>query len=268
MPFRFPLDDTGIFDGTIPLLEEFATYKMITRGSEHHAAEDILQPAGTPVYAIADGRVSFSGRMGGYGWLVIVDHPQADIYSLYGHLSPSRWQIEKGTVQKGELLGYLGDSDENGGSRKYPLRPHLHFGVRDGQRADYPGMGQWRWQAGWVKPCPQDLGWLQPSLVISNQDMQVGERSEPTASFLTRWWIDLLFMGIYVVGGLSMFLVSERRKKPFLLIPTGIALYAAAWLSISKGLIMSDALLVMATLFMIVGLYRLVRRRTRNSTVG
>ncbi len=29
------------------------------------------------VYAMADGRVSFSGTAGGYGWLIIIDHPQA-----------------------------------------------------------------------------------------------------------------------------------------------------------------------------------------------
>jgi hypothetical protein len=31
-------------------------------------------------------------------------------------------------------LAYLGDSDENGGSAEQPLEPHLHFGIRAGQR--------------------------------------------------------------------------------------------------------------------------------------
>lgn len=34
----------------------------------------------------------------------------------------------------GELIGYLGNPDENGGSAKNPLRPHLHFGIRVGLR--------------------------------------------------------------------------------------------------------------------------------------
>ena len=118
------------------------------RGPEYHAAEDYLRPAGTPVYAIADGDLSFSGPMGGYGWLIIIDHPQFNLYSLYGHLSPSRWAHETGPVAKGELIGYLGDDDENGGSAENPLRPHLHLGLRAGQRQDYPGNGQWRWMAG------------------------------------------------------------------------------------------------------------------------
>jgi len=99
--------------------------------------------AGTPVYAMADGRISFSGPMGGYGWLIVIDHPEANLYSLYGPLSPSRWRKESGTVKKGELIAYLGDTSENGISSKYGEIPqHLHFGVRAGRRADYPGVGE------------------------------------------------------------------------------------------------------------------------------
>lgn len=110
-----------------------------------HLAVGPRSPAGTPVYAMAAGGVTFSAPMGGYGWLIMVDHPQANLYSLDGHLSPSRWHSERGPVEKGQLLAYLGDADENGGSAARPLRPHLHFGIRTGQRADYPGIGEWRW---------------------------------------------------------------------------------------------------------------------------
>ena len=111
------------------------------------------------------------GRTGGYGWLIIIDHPQVNLYSLYGHLSPSRWKLESGTeVKRGDLIAYLGDSDENGGSADEPLEPHLHFGVRAGQTADYPAKGEWRFMAGWIRLCPQDLGWLQPSVVITRQE--------------------------------------------------------------------------------------------------
>ncbi len=86
LPFRFPLDDANSYRD-----RESATFCTASSGPEsarkYHAAEDYFQPAGTPVYAMADGEVSFSGPMGGYGWLIIIDHPQANIYSLYGHLS-------------------------------------------------------------------------------------------------------------------------------------------------------------------------------------
>ncbi|MCO5188928.1 MAG: hypothetical protein M9918_12150 [Anaerolineae bacterium] len=44
------------------------------------------------------------------------------MYSLYGHLSPSRWKLEDDAVmRRGELIRYLGDADENGGNKGHPL---------------------------------------------------------------------------------------------------------------------------------------------------
>ena len=264
LPFQFPLDDSRIFTSVTPFSTHFASYGMTTRGPEYHAAEDILQPAGTPVYAIAGGRVSFSGPMDGYGWLVIIDHPQVNLYSLYGHLSPSRWQIEPGSVAKGELIGYLGEPYENGGSTKHPLRPHLHLGVRAGQRANYPGMGQWRWQAGWIRPCPQNLGWLQPSVIISGQDIPIGGFPEPTTGFVAKWWIDLLFTGIYLSGGVSMLIYAKKQNKPTLLVISSVVLFAAGLIFYTKGTIMSYVLFTMAVLFVGIGIYRLILRSIKS----
>ncbi|MFO7742825.1 MAG: M23 family metallopeptidase [Anaerolineae bacterium] len=214
LPFRFPLDDHTVHLSAEPFYCPFAAPGWAKRGPfvhrENHAAEDTLRPAGTPVYAMADGEVSFSGPMGGYGWLVIVDHQEANLYSLYGHLSPSRWQIEPGPVAKADLIGYLGDPDENGGSAENPLRTHLHFGVRLGQRADYPSNGAWRWQAGWIRRCPQDVGWLQPSLVITEQEVSSGGFPGPAGGFLVRWWIELLYRTIRQFRQSRMQLVDGR----------------------------------------------------------
>jgi murein DD-endopeptidase MepM/ murein hydrolase activator NlpD len=192
--------------------------------------------------------------MEGYGWLVIVDHPQADIYSLYGHLSPSRWSIEKGaSLQKGELIAYLGDSDENGGSPKNPLRTHLHFGVRVGQRADYPDNGQWRWMAGWVKLCPQELGWLQPSLVIASQDNHFAESYQLTAGYFTKWWPDLLLVSVYLVGSVCMLIFAIKKDQNIFLFITSFALAAAG---VVLGISLSYLIFAMAVLLLGVGLYR------------
>lgn len=216
-PFQFPLDEYSLYGPVNPPNARFADHGTTMRGPENHAAEDVAQPAGTPVYAMADGRVSFSGRMDGYGWLVIVDHPQADLYSLYGHLSPSRWEIASGTeVVKGQLLGYLGDDFENGGSVEEPLHTHLHFSVRVGQRRDYTGMGEWRWMAGWIGPCPQDLGWLQPAVVITGQDPDIGRDFTPAAGLLERWGMEMLFSGLYLVGSVGVIIFGIRQNKPLL----------------------------------------------------
>jgi len=261
-PFQFPLVDDRIYSSAAPFMTPFAKYARTTRGFEYHAAEDILQPAGTTVYAMADGAVSFSGPMGGYGWLVIINHPQANLYSLYGHLSPSRWQIEPRLVEKGELIGYLGDPDENGGSEEHPMRPHLHLGMRVGQRVDYPGMGQWRWQAGWIKPCPQDLGWLQPSLIITNQDIPVGGFNDLTGGFVTKWWIDLLFAGFYVFGGACLLVYAIKRDKPLVLFFVSVVFLAVGFYFSSRGGIVSYATFAMAALFVLTGIYKLIFSRS------
>jgi hypothetical protein len=264
LTFRFPLDSRAY---TEPIWTYFAAYDTITRvGSpsyEYHAAEDYIQPAGTPVYAIADGNISFSGPMGGYGWLIIIDHPQANLYSLYGHLSPSRWRIESGTVEKGELIGYLGDSDENGGSAEDPLEPHLHFGIRSGQRTDYPGMGEWRWQAGWIKPCPQDLGWLQPSVIITSQDVPTEGFPIPAARLVEKWGEELLITGIYMFGGVSSLIYAIKKDKLHVLFISGGLLIVGGFVLSSNGTRISYALFAMGVLLAVIGIYQYFRRSTK-----
>jgi hypothetical protein len=271
LPFRFPLDDHRVYLSAEPFSCPFAASGWVKRGPfvrhERHAAEDTLGPAGTPVYAIADGRVSFSGPMGGYGWLVIVDHPQANLYSLYGHLSPSRWHIDPGPVEKGELIGHLGDPDENGGSPENPLRTHLHFGVRVGQRADYPGNGPWRWQAGWIRPCPQDVGWLQPSLVITGQEIASGGFPGPAGGFLARWWIELLFGGVYLCGALGTLVYATKKDRPVSLVLSGGILLIAGWIFHSDGWRMSYLLCAAGMPLAVLGVYRVIRR-SRQTTLG
>ena len=212
LPFQFPLENTESY--TRPIETNFAVCGQDTKTRrECHAAEDFLDPPGTPVYAFANGEISFSGRAGGYGWLMIIDHPQANLYSLYGHLSPSRWQAEPGPVEKGDLIGYLGDSDENGGSPEQPLIPHLHFGIRVGQRSDYPGSGEWRWMAGWIAICPQDAGWLQPSVVIANQHIPEGGFPIQSGFFFAIWWFSLLFGAVYIFGWVCLLIYAVKNKS-------------------------------------------------------
>jgi murein DD-endopeptidase MepM/ murein hydrolase activator NlpD len=260
LPFRFPLDESVIdgshFFGRFGVSNESPPNSL----RSYHAAEDYKRPAGTPVYAMADGRISFSGTAGGYGWLIIIDHPQANLYSLYGHLSPSRWKLESGTgVKRGDLIAYLGDPDENGGSVESPLEPHLHFGVRAGQTADYPGRGEWRFQAGWIRLCPQDLGWLQPSLVITNQEIPVGGYPAPATGFLTRWEFELLISGIYAIGGAVMLVFAIRKKSRLFSIFPGIILVAAGIVFHNKGMVSTYTLLVIGILILGFGIYHSIR---------
>ncbi|MDT8341586.1 MAG: M23 family metallopeptidase [Longimicrobiales bacterium] len=90
---------------------------------EVHRGVDIGVPTGTPVHAMAGGRVRFAGVQGGFGNAVWVDHG-GGVLSLYAHLS--RLDVATGqAISSGQRLGLSGATGNVSG-------PHLHFEV-------------WRW---------------------------------------------------------------------------------------------------------------------------
>jgi hypothetical protein len=252
---RYPLDGAEEH----PHAADFCEHRG-SSGSMFHAAEDFWRPAGAEVYAMADGEVSFSGTMGGYGWLVIVDRPEMNVYSLYGHLSPSRWHVDPGPVDEGDLLGYLGDPWENGGSRDKPLVTHLHLGVRAGQRTDYPGRGEWRWMAGWIRLCPADLGWLQPSVVIAGQSTSQGGFVGPAGGFIERWWTELLMVGALLLGAGWWMVVGIRKRNPVPVLVAAVVLGGLAPYLTTRGFVLMAPVYVAAGLCLVVGILILVRR--------
>ena len=88
---------------------------------EFHRGIDISAPEGTPIYAPAAGRVTFTGRDGAYGITMIIDHGQG-MTTRYAHLQ--RYVAEKKQdVSRGQLIGYVGNTGRSTG-------PHLHYEVR------------------------------------------------------------------------------------------------------------------------------------------
>jgi hypothetical protein len=272
LPFRFPLDESpidetlyfgwfGVSNECPPEMLDCYEFPEV----KFHAAEDYKRLPGTPVYAMADGKISFSGPAGGYGWLILIDHPQANLYSLYGHLSPSRWKLEKGTnVERGEMIAYLGDPDENGGSKETPLDPHLHFGVRAGQIMDYPAKGEWRYNGGWIRLCPQDIGWLQPSLVITNQAIPAGGFPLPDIGFITRYGFELIFASSFTLFGIFMSHSLYKQKKRFLLfLPGAIILVAGIFLNIN-GLVRGYLVPVIGILIIALAAFYFIRQPPPN----
>ena len=169
--------------------------------------------------------------------------------------------MDTGPVAKGELIAYLGDSHENGGSLKNPLEPHLHLGIRAGQRDDYPGNGEWRWMAGWIRPYPTDLGWLRPSVVIAGQSIPDGGYPEPPAAFLSRWGIELLFGLIYLAGAIGAFISATRKDKPLLLLVAGVVLLIAGWIFYKDGWRISYMLLILAVPLLFLGIKRFSKQK-------
>lgn len=88
-----------------------------------HNGVDFEAPLGTPVSAVYQGSLAFTGWVDGYGQLAIVDHGDA-WFTIYGHLSRSLHQVGE-TVEAGELLGFVGDSGSLQGPRLYfEIRHH------------------------------------------------------------------------------------------------------------------------------------------------
>ncbi len=90
-----------------------------------HHGTDFGARKGTPLLAINDGRVTYSGGMGSYGNVVKIRHNQG-YESLYAHLSRTGVHTGK-SVSKGEVIGYVGNTGRSTG-------PHLHLGLQKNGR--------------------------------------------------------------------------------------------------------------------------------------
>ena len=113
-----------------------------------HLGIDLGGPVGTPVRSFARGivhSVGYNSEHGDYGYVVIVEHTLGfdsktssetkstttesapgpkKVWALYGHLDQSVMKFSVGSpVWKGQIIGRIGDVDENGGWKE----PHVHF---------------------------------------------------------------------------------------------------------------------------------------------
>ncbi len=102
----------------------------IFRTVRPHRGVDYGAPVGTPVKVTGDGRVTFAGRQGGYGNVVIVDHGRG-ARTLYAHLSRVAARLARGQgVTQGQVIGYVGATG-------WATGPHLHYEFQvNGQHKD------------------------------------------------------------------------------------------------------------------------------------
>jgi murein DD-endopeptidase MepM/ murein hydrolase activator NlpD len=92
-----------------------------TGRTDMHLGVDIAALRGTPIYATADGRVSFVGYRPGYGLLIKIDHGLGR-ETWYAHCSITK--VGAGEfVKRGEIIGTVGKTGQAVG-------PHVHYEVR------------------------------------------------------------------------------------------------------------------------------------------
>lgn len=85
-----------------------------------HKGIDLGGPAGTPIYAPADGTVTYAGPAGGYGHLIVIKHDNG-FTTKYGHMYSNGMFVRNGqAVKQGDPIGAVG-------SDGYSTGPHLHF---------------------------------------------------------------------------------------------------------------------------------------------
>ena len=90
-------------------------------GSTNHQGIDIAGSYGIPVYAADGGTVTYAGWMGGYGYLVQIDHGNGYV-TRYGHNSSLTVSVGD-HVYKGQQIARVGSTGNSTGN-------HCHFEVR------------------------------------------------------------------------------------------------------------------------------------------
>ncbi len=91
------------------------------RRSSSHTGLDIATSLGTPITPIAGGTVTFSGRKGSYGNLIIISHGNG-IESYYAHCNELYAKVGQ-RVEKNTVISTVGSTGNSTG-------PHLHLEIR------------------------------------------------------------------------------------------------------------------------------------------
>ncbi|MCD4741229.1 MAG: M23 family metallopeptidase [Desulfobacteraceae bacterium] len=118
-----------IKSGKITSSFSFRRFHPVLKKYRRHTGIDYGSRTGTPIFATANGKVRFSGWVGGYGKLVIVVHPNG-YETYYGHCS--KLLVKPGKfVSQGEVIAKVGSTGHATG-------PHVHYEVRINRKAVNP----------------------------------------------------------------------------------------------------------------------------------
>lgn len=113
----------GVYIAVVPvqgrITSRFGSREAIR--DHDHKGLDIAAKTGTPIKAAADGKITYSDTMSGYGNLIIIDHGNG-IKTYYGHCS-KLYKKEGQKVSAGDVIAAVGNTGNSTGS-------HLHFEIR------------------------------------------------------------------------------------------------------------------------------------------
>lgn len=99
-----------------------------------HSGSDLAAPDGTPIHAVADGRVTVAEFSAGWGGLIVIEHTVggARVASYYVHMWQDGIYVTAGeTVAAGQHIADVGSSGRSTG-------PHLHLEIHPGGQGQPP----------------------------------------------------------------------------------------------------------------------------------
>lgn len=91
------------------------------RNGRPHKGIDLGAPAGSPVYAVLDGTVVYSGIQGNYGNVVVLEHPDF-VMTVYAHNEKNLVNVGD-VVKQGQIISTIGSTGN-------ATAPHVHFEYR------------------------------------------------------------------------------------------------------------------------------------------
>ena len=204
-----------------PLYTDSAYEKMGNEGLEHrcvHLGIDFWVPKNTPINSIFDAEVVYAVNDVGnkkYGGLLILKHLEDGIefFTLYGHLSASISNRFKAgdKVKKGDEIGFIGTSTENGN-----WAPHLHFQIMlslMNYKNDFPGVAYFNEIKCWSSVCPD------PNLLFAFEELQTFKKKsaaeilESRQKYLGKSMSLQYKEPLHIVRGSGAYLIDQKGKR-------------------------------------------------------
>lgn len=120
---------------TEPEFKNITTYFEPQRNNgnmSYHNAIDIEADGNSDIYAVYGGEVVSAEWKGDYGNMVIIYHPDLNVYTFYAHAN--YYTVSTGDeVKQGDLIAKVGSTGHSSGN-------HLHYGICDTLVGGYPSV--------------------------------------------------------------------------------------------------------------------------------
>jgi 4-aminobutyrate aminotransferase-like enzyme len=205
-----------------PFYDTLAFQKEGNSGPEYrsvHLGVDFWLEVNTPIHALFDGQVfsmHYNEAHKDYGNTIILKHKTTEgitFYSLYGHLSASSLELHKegDDFKKGDLVAFVGNSNENGG-----WSPHLHFQIildLLGNKNDFPGVCFPNDMEIWKSICPNPNIFFKDKNLTGLKEKEIQEILEYRKKYLGKSLSISYEEPLNMVRGFGQYLMDNTGRK-------------------------------------------------------